>query len=610
MELPHNSIRFMAFSDWRVQNIEDVITFLDSLENPPDFILYSGDDVDRFWDGETNYFSKIAEYSTSNIVLAVIGNDDTHEIKPILQGEHIHDLHETPYVYKDYCFMGLEGSTSRPGIIVYSEEHVFEHLKNQLQGNQDKRKIIVSHPPPFGILDKGIRFAENDKGYHNIGSTALLEHIQTNDIQLVVCGHCHSHGGLSQKHNDTIVVNVASHDNSGAEGRFALIDIYPNGECDVEWHSTKNMIPSDSLLNLYGIGFKRNQQFQEAGINNIQDLIKCKDIEHVSSISGFSTLFLRKSQYRAKSKEEIKIYQIGSINLPIKPIFLDIETDISCKNVWLIGLLEDGQYSSLYANTWDEESEILSNLIELIKKRPDSCLISYSGTGFDKNVLQRAIERNKLDTEYFSLYPHYDLCQTIRRNYIFPHNNFKLKELGAFLGYNFQHQEFDGFKVALAYHEHINSNEPLDKKYLEYNEDDVRSTEYLYNLIKNNEIDSETILIGDSLQTCDLFGYSEADLITLIQNQYKNSGRIYTRFDKRYGGYSLELRFYTKQISELNLLRNAMIKFGFSEGSVVHSNKAKRVYVPYYGKTQTVRFIQKIDPPLSDRVKTKLEQVI
>jgi len=185
----------------------------------------------------------------------------------------------------------------------------------------------------------------------------------------------------------------------------------------------------------------------------------------------------------------------------------------------------------------EAETEILFKLLRTIKNKPDSCLISYSCIGFDKNVILRALERNGLDTELFTMYPHYDLCQMIRSNYIFPHNNFKLKELGAFLGYYFQHQDFDGLMVALAYHNHIESNEPLDHKFFEYNEDDVRSTAFLYDLIINNEIDSEPrLIIKDGLHVLvylvirkiifNILYTMKAVIHTIIQLRYRSTSFV------------------------------------------------------------------------------------
>src|SRR5438105_2013716 len=73
---PHrgDSLRLLAFSDYRVQNIDSLIRFLKA-QQPPDLILYAGDDIRRFHENGTNFFERLAEMSISGLC-AVAGNDD------------------------------------------------------------------------------------------------------------------------------------------------------------------------------------------------------------------------------------------------------------------------------------------------------------------------------------------------------------------------------------------------------------------------------------------------------------------------------------------------------------------------------------------------------
>ena len=77
-------LRLIAFSDWRVQRISDVFNFIKDLDEPVDFILYGGDDVDRFEEEGVNYFTELSEYARQKKCLAVIGNDDLPILKRVL----------------------------------------------------------------------------------------------------------------------------------------------------------------------------------------------------------------------------------------------------------------------------------------------------------------------------------------------------------------------------------------------------------------------------------------------------------------------------------------------------------------------------------------------
>ena len=88
-----NKLKILAFSDYRVQNIELLIEFLQKMRTKPDLILYGGDDVDRFVEYKRelktdkrkiirNYFEEIATYSKLGLC-AVNGNDDFPKNLPL-----------------------------------------------------------------------------------------------------------------------------------------------------------------------------------------------------------------------------------------------------------------------------------------------------------------------------------------------------------------------------------------------------------------------------------------------------------------------------------------------------------------------------------------------
>jgi len=54
-----------------------------------------------------------------------------------------------------------------------------------------------------------------------------------------------------------------------------------------------------------------------------------------------------------------------------------------------------------------------------------------------------------------------------------------LKELGAYLSYGFKQSDLDGLQVAKAYQRHVEDCYPLDHRFLEYNEDDVRVIQHI-----------------------------------------------------------------------------------------------------------------------------------
>ena len=44
------SLRIIAFSDWHIQSIEQLLKWFESFEKPIDFIVYAGDGVSQFYE--------------------------------------------------------------------------------------------------------------------------------------------------------------------------------------------------------------------------------------------------------------------------------------------------------------------------------------------------------------------------------------------------------------------------------------------------------------------------------------------------------------------------------------------------------------------------------
>lgn len=479
-------MRLLCFSDWRVQPIQAVYRFVRNLAEPPDFILYAGDDLVRFFEEGVNHFSQLAQYTRQHRVLVVAGNDDIQEVKVVLSAPNVHDLYYAPLIHEQFAFLGVEASTSGPALLRHSEEEVERHLLDQWRTVKDKAIIILSHTPPHGILDLGIRFAPPEEGAHHIGSTALRDFVIKRRVKLVVCGHCHSQGRLSANLRNTVVVNVSSHDSPGAPGNFALINLNYSSLLNLEFHDTSEQIAANSLLNLHGVGYVTESALSHAGITTVKQLTQAQDLYKISDSSGIPLSTLRKLKVKARSLCDNKMFQVEDFK-PIKGdvILFDIETDLACNRVWLMGAYTEGRFCQFYANSWAEEKEILADFLNFLSSHPKSKLVSFSGTNFDKNVVEKALKRLKLDFRSFQSHMHFDMCQQIRECFIFPNQSYALKDLASFLAYKFKYPELCGLLVALEYHRHIQDEIPLDPKIFEYNEDDVRALLFIMDTIEN-----------------------------------------------------------------------------------------------------------------------------
>jgi predicted RecB family nuclease len=94
-------------------------------------------------------------------------------------------------------------------------------------------------------------------------------------------------------------------------------------------------------------------------------------------------------------------------------------------------------------------------------------------------VTLNAIKRHGLNSTVLDEFTHVDLCILLRRSFIFPQSSYALKELGAYLSYDFKQSDLDSLQVAQAYQRHVEIEAPLDSRFFEYNEDDVRVIQHL-----------------------------------------------------------------------------------------------------------------------------------
>jgi Icc-related predicted phosphoesterase len=454
-----------------------------------DFVLYAGDDIGRFEEEGLNLFSELSTYTRSGQVLAVIGNDDSYVQKRVLKGDGIHDLYDRSFVYHNFAFIGLESVTRGPALFRHTETDFDEHLRCQIKETRRRRVVVLSHTPPYGILDRGIRFAELDEDEtHHIGSTSLRHFIETESVDLVVCGHCHSNGRMVERLRKTAVANVSSHDAHGSRGNIAIIELTKDGAVDIEWHDTTEILGNNSLMQIHGIGPVRAEYLARRGVKNITQLSRIRDLANMARKSGISLSRLRTLQLKARSFLENRTYQVKPFSLvKEKAIFFDIETDTACERVWLIGLQIDGRFIQLYADNWVQEKMILKKFIDILKENPDYGLISYSTTNFDYRITLKAIKRHKLSTESLTSRCHRDLGTLLEECFIFPGQTYALKDLGSFLGYKFKYPELDGLMVALSYQRHVEENKPLDPKILKYNGDDVRVLPYMIDKLTSGE---------------------------------------------------------------------------------------------------------------------------
>ena len=489
-----SNIRILAFSDWRTQDYDDLLTF-SKREPDYDLVIYSGDDLDRLIEaGDT--IEEIVSRSKAKRLLFVAGNDDTSSDKALLNNfAFAHDLHEAPFFFQGVAFFGVEGTTDGKGFIQHTEDGVkkklFDHVETITAKTKGRKmnSVLVSHAPPEGVLDSAMRYSENGFA-RSIGSKSVRAFLEKNKISLTICGHVHLFGGRQQKlDNGNCVLNIASHDDPGAVGKIALIDLFPSGSVEIHHYNT-NTYGISELRRLSEVGHKRAKELRCNGIIDLSDVIP--ENREKLQIRGVGVRLVHKWILQAKLIHSnfcgfyiLNPKSMGFLDDP-GHIIWDIETDLSQTRIWLIGAHDTVTDELSQFFNLDDERDCLIQFLEWINSRRVLTPVSYSGTRFDARIVANALKRYGLKDLNNFIGRDIDLCAKLRYNCISTLQSIGLKTAARELGYKFKHPDIDGFTVGEAFSRYLNDKEsPANwKDYIEYNEDDVLATLFIFNKLK------------------------------------------------------------------------------------------------------------------------------
>jgi Icc-related predicted phosphoesterase/uncharacterized protein YprB with RNaseH-like and TPR domain len=494
-----DSLRLLAFSDCRVQQIASIVEWVQK-QPTYDLIIYAGDDISRFVPGpDTNHLAQLASLSKFGLV-AVTGNDDRAEARQLIRGRKVYEIHSRPLVIGRFLFIGLEGAPIleqgvNPGYILYREEDISTHLAHRTSFLRNRIAIVVSHTPPRGCLDEAMRW---NKG--QIGSTALRSFVLANpSVVLVVCGHAHLCGGRTDELGNTLVLNVASHDDNGQPARLASIHISKSGKIQHTWHKLKSNL---ELSSIPGIGPYFARKFVAGGISSVAQLASAKP-EQVANLIGWNPAKTHIFISRAKANLLEKPIFSSIPDLPSCPrIYLDIETDLQHTYCWLVGMISDEEPSvkQFFAPHPSAESKMLQEMLLYLKSVELSSMLHFSGSDFDKRILIQRLREHGLRVPEI-INKSTDCHAKLFYSMAIPGREFSLKNVATQLGYNFTFPNLDGFQVALDYQRAIRQKSEVPEYLLRYNQDDVlalrfvvrRVIELLTSITKGRDLPPNTV---------------------------------------------------------------------------------------------------------------------
>lgn len=194
-----------------------------------DVLIHCGDYSYSGQDNEVISFLTWMQEQTKKYRL-VIGGHGNHELGPYEDREHFNELKTVfaPDVIWPHMRIFTDPVTSlnfffSPYVTTINGRWAFEASSSEYQEIvkriPDYVDILISHGPPFNILDTFVRHSidwdsqQNDYAHTSrefkIGSKVLAERIKEIEPKLVCFGHCHENGGQTVEIGGTIYVNGA-----------------------------------------------------------------------------------------------------------------------------------------------------------------------------------------------------------------------------------------------------------------------------------------------------------------------------------------------------------------------------------------------------------------
>jgi predicted RecB family nuclease len=235
-----------------------------------------------------------------------------------------------------------------------------------------------------------------------------------------------------------------------------------------------------SISEINGIGGNTYLKFHSVGIKTVEDFVNA-GVSKISQVLGWTEKGGLPFYLRGLAVYQNRVIKIKALkNISQSPIYLDIETDLFQRIVWMIGIYisKTNEFIQLVADNPRDEPKIIKQCLDILSDHPNEPVISYSGSRFDERVLRKRFDEENLKHNHLIFD---DILLDIKASLAFPIKGYTLGDLGEFYGYNFKHPNMDGQQVAMLYSQYANDLRKFGgyEKLCDYNEDDVKSMAFV-----------------------------------------------------------------------------------------------------------------------------------
>lgn len=259
---------------------------------------------------------------------------------------------------------------------------------------------------------------------------------------------------------------------------------------------------------VYRLDARSHSGLREQGIDTIDDLAEA-DISKLSKISYASPKVLEKAQLQARSLIDKKIRRLGEVDIPMASlkIYFDIEGDPLLQAEYLFGFWvvgdSDGKYAKAKNVVFDEkegkyfiyflaekiedEEKMWREFLEWLKVLPDGYVVYHYAT-YEKSKTFSMSKKYGSSPEFNIFHSKlFDLMKTVQSSVIFPLYFYSIKDIAKFLKFKWRHEKAGGGQSVFWYESWLETGDKnILKDIINYNEDDVRATEFLHKWLENS----------------------------------------------------------------------------------------------------------------------------
>ncbi len=239
---------------------------------------------------------------------------------------------------------------------------------------------------------------------------------------------------------------------------------------------------------LYDIAATTISDLKKEHIETLSDMAKC-NVDILPKIKGASIDTLKRLHQQARSLVNGEIISINKLDIPDAKtkIYFDIEGNPLLGVEYLFGfwVVREGLqpiFKYFLAETPDEEEKMWKDFLSWIKTENFIDYKVYHFHHYEK------IQLNKLSNKYGScdqltvfVDNLVDLSRKLTDSYIFPVYFYSIKDIAKYLNFKWQHEKAGGAQSIFWYEQWLETgNKDILQDIINYNEDDVRATEFLH----------------------------------------------------------------------------------------------------------------------------------